>query len=174
MATLTAASPAWRYSMTGRFMAAANVLTAAAAVWKAGCFLRLTSSGTLVLCTTSAAGSPNKDGITHYSLTDLDTALGVATTYQKVGIVHKDDVYEMNAKSGTVTGAMIGNSYGLDVGATSPYTCTIDPAANATAVLKVVKPVWRERELQDLEADTLARVLVQVNSTEIDREKAAA
>lgn len=172
MAAITASNPAWRYSTTGRFMQAANVLTAAAATWKAGCFLRQTSSGTLVLCTTSAGATPNKDGVTHYALSDLDTALGVATSYQKVGIVHKDDVYEINEKATTIAGANIGCSYGLDV-STTPFICTLD-TTNANEVLTVVMPVWRERELQDTSADTLARVMVKVVATQISRAKAAA
>lgn len=160
MATLTAVNPSWNRSMTGRFMVATYCLSDGSATWKSGEFLRIGADGLLYEGTTSAASGVAADAITHYALSDLDTATtGVDTNYRKVGIVHEDDVFEINDKSTTVAGAKIGQWYGMDV---TSNVCTIDTTNTTHKVFQVLQPTWREREIQDSSADTKARAMVQV------------
>lgn len=169
MATRTAVNPAFSYSTTGRLMAATSVLSDGSATWKAGEFLRTGADGLLYEASTSAASGVAADAINYYALTDLDTATtGVDTNYRKVGIVHEDDVYEINDKTTTVAGAKIGQWYGLDV---TTNVCTVDTTNTTHTVFQMVNPLWRIREMQDSSADTLARCLVSVLARSINAAK---
>lgn len=169
MATLTAANPSWNRNVSGRFMASTNVLSDGSATWKAGEFLRTGADGLLYECTTSAASGVAADAINYYALTDLDTATtGVDTNYRKVGIVHEDDVFEINDKTTTVAAVKMGQWYGLDV---TSNVCTVDTTNTTHTVFQLILPTWREREVQDDSADVKARALVQVLARSINAAK---
>lgn len=160
MATKTATNPKWIMSDRGddATMAVAYVLHHTATHYHAGEFLRVNSSGLIVQCTTSASSEgAAANAITHYALRTQD-AIGNSTTQKSVGVVHEDDIWEINENDTTVARANIGQHYGMNV---TSNLCTID-LSNAYGVFEVINPVWAEQPYQNSSADTLALVTVKV------------
>jgi hypothetical protein len=92
------------------------------------------------------------------------TAIGNDTTTKVVGVVHEDDIFEINELDGAVTQAMIGQHYGLNV---TSHLDTIDTANVTHKVFEVVDPKWARSPLTDTSADTLANVYVKVLATTV-------
>ena len=157
MAVQVAANPRWRKNESGRYVSTIEKLVDGGMTCKAGEFLRADADGLLYEAITSAT-SVAASATTHYATEDLDATIGADTTRKLVGIVAASDQYEMNELDNAVTDVMIGNQYSIDV---TSNLCTLDTGNNTYQVFTLVMPFWRIREFQDASADTLARVIAQ-------------
>ncbi len=158
--TLTKLNPSWVRSTSNRALETEANLVDGSATWKAGEFLRRASDGLLYECQTSAAAGIAADAITHYALQDLDTAIAADTTRLEVGIVHADDIWELQEKTGAITEAIKGMRYGMYV---NTNWCALDIGSGTTnVVFQVVQVTWRERPYQDASSDIYARLTATV------------
>jgi hypothetical protein len=163
MATRTAYAPKLVEASPAKPMSTREVLVEGTQTYKAGYFLKIVA-GLAKICTTSATGSGNSaNAIQLYALTTLGTAIGADTTVKRFGIIHEDDIYEMNEYSTTMPRTKMGLQYGINVASGLP---TVNQS-NAYAQVQVIEPTWAERPYQDDSADTLARVNVKVLKTSI-------
>ena len=167
MATLNAVNPRWVENTTGHVMSYQNVLADASATWVAGEFVRTDNGGLAYEATSGAASGVGADAINYVARDDQAAQLGDTTTCVLLPI-HADDVFMMNELDGTVTRAMIGNSYDLDV---TSNVCTIDTSSSSNAVLTVVEPKWAVETLENDSADIKARVFVKILGTALNATK---
>jgi hypothetical protein len=157
-------NPRWVKSTSRPVMEVSERLIDGAATWKAGQFLTQKSDGLIYTC------ASDEDSIQYIALQDLDSAIGNDTTYMRLGVVHADDVFEMNVIGGSTNAAEaeVGTNYAMDV---TSNVCTVDLADSGTAAkncLKVVEPSFRNSTVQDKSTDVYGRVLVRVLQAAID------
>ena len=165
-ATLTSVNPAWlENSSRNMLMNSPPILITNGQAWNAGMFLK-SVTGALKISSTSAATGVGADAIQYYSLeTTVNPAN--ATTTQVAGVVHPDDLWEINlssAAASTIAGT-VGIKYQLVVTST---TLNEAIAGDTHAVFNGVNPVWNERPYQDLSSDLQSRITVRVLSTAIN------
>jgi hypothetical protein len=163
MAAKTAYNPKLLEASPAKPMNTRECLVHTSATYKAGQFLKLVA-GLIKTSTTSAANGTGADAIQFYALTELANAIGNSTTVKRVGVVHEDDVYEMNATANNVTTTSIGVQCSLNV---ASNICTADTTDTTNVVFEIVNPVYAERSFQDTSSDTLSRITVSVLDTAI-------
>lgn len=155
MASLTAVNPKLvQFATTPQIVevyAAAG--TTGTSVWKAGEFLRINSSGSLVAITDAASSG----GITHQAITNRSN--GDAAGYVKVMKIEQGMVFEMNCKDDTVSEANLNQCYDIDV---TSNVCTVDISASTTDTLKVVDLGYLRHPELYTSADTQAIVYVEI------------
>jgi hypothetical protein len=161
MATLTKSNP----RVFKGHMETIELLADTDATWKAGQFLQVSLEGYLQACASDATQ------ITHYALTDLDTAPGNTTTKQRVGVVTNDLIFVGNELDGTAAKTDINDAFGLD---TTSKVCTLDLGDASNAALQLVDVLWDVEPLRNSSADVNARVLFRVLQSVIDATPAAA
>jgi len=163
MATVTAANPALIESSPAKPMAYQEAFVHTDATYSAGQFCKLVA-GLVKEGTTGAASGVGADAIQLYALTAVSDAIGDSTTVHTFGVVHEDDLWEINEKTTTMARITIGVQYGMDV---TSNVCTLLSTDTTHKVFVVRNPTWAERPYSDNSADTLARVTVKVLSTAI-------
>ncbi len=140
--TLTVVTPEWVQSDPHREMDTDSLLVTNGQAWDPGLFLKLVA-GALTISSTSAASGVGADKISHYSL-NAQTDPGGTTTKAYVGIVHPDDLWQMQLSTGTAPteAAVNGQQYQL---VTTSTTAQQLVAGTSHAVAVGVKPVWFEK-----------------------------
>lgn len=135
--------------------------TTGTSIWKAGEFLRVTTSGVLVAITDGATTG----GITHYAITDRNNgdAAGMVSCVK----VTPDMVFKGFAKASTaLTEAWRGQQYLLDV---TSNVVTVDQAAGASANGVKIVDLGYTREPQKFSlSDTYPCVYFSVLNSVID------
>lgn len=149
MATLTAANPK---VVAGPVMGTVSMLVLSGESWSAGEFLNVDASGLLNECASNDAAGAG--GIKFYALQDMADP-GNSTTYEEVGVIHADHVFEGNELDGAVTGAVIGNHYAIDV-TSNVVTIDISDTSNDAVIITNIGPNWNPGEY--VLADTKAKL----------------
>ena len=149
MATLVAANPK---VVAGPDMETVSMLVKNGESWSAGEFLNVDANGLLNEC--ASDDDAGAGGIKYYALADMSDP-GNSTTYEEVGVIHSDHVFEGNELNGAVTGANIGNHYAIDV-TTNVVTVDVDDTGNDAVIITDIGPNWNPAEY--VLADTLAKV----------------
>jgi len=135
------------------------------ATWKQGQFLQISAEGYLQACASDAVQ------ITHFALSDLDTAPGNTTTEVEVGVINANVRFVMNELDGTVAQTDIGDTFGLD---TTSNVCTIDIGDATNAALYLENVLWNLEPTKNSSADVKARCIVRVPQAIIDATPATA
>lgn len=164
--TLTPCNPAWLENATRtQLVNSVSTLITNGQAWNAGMFLKLVS-GALKISSTSAATGVGADAVQRYAL-NTQTDPGVTTATVVTGVVHPDDLWEINlstAAAATQAGTT-DIKYQLVVTGT---TLNEAVAGDTHAVFNGVNPTWNERPYQDVSSDLRARITVRVLSTAIN------
>lgn len=163
--THTSFNPAWLQNSTKPYMTTDVLLITNGQAWNAGMFLKAVT-GALKISQTSAASGVGADQIKYYALTTT-TNPGNATTTQRVGCVHPDDLWEINlstAAAATRAGTQA-IKYQLVVTGT---TLNEAVAGDTHAVMEGVNPAWVEQPYEHASTDLQERITVRVLSTAIN------
>lgn len=153
MATLTATNPR---AFKGH-METAKVLIENGESWNPGEFLRADTSGLLNAC---ASDTDSGTGGAQYQSLTTQADPGNSTTYAKVAVLTSDIVFIGNELDGTISGANIGQLYGLDV-TSNVHTIDVGDTSNPFATLTDVVSINIET-LRNTTSDVKARLLFTV------------
>jgi hypothetical protein len=144
--------------------------------WAAGQFLRVTDSGLLWACISTAASVASNGGIQYYALSKPAIgAAGTDTVKATVGVITPDMEFEGNELDTTAAITDIGKFCGINV--TSPSAtgskCTVD-ISNTNAVIVLTNIGYLFDPAQYTSSDTLAKLRFKVMTTAINAVRVAA
>ena len=164
--TLTPTNAKWVQNASRPYLVNSDpILITNGQAWNAGMFLKLVS-GAFVISSTSAANGVGADKISHFAL-NTQTDPGNATTKVVAGVVHADDLWEMNLS--TAAAATRAGTCGIKFQLVTTGTTLNEVVAGDThKVFQGVNPAWAERPIDNIESDLRARITVNVLQTAID------
>jgi len=168
MATKIAKNPVYYQSQVRPNMDISSWLVDGAATFVTGELCRIASDGLVYEGITGANSGVGDDAVHLYALETVEAAIGADTTRKRFALINKDDQFEMNELDGTVTEAMRGQSYALNV---TSNVCTIDTSDTTNITFECVQPVWRIEPLLNDSTDTLARLIVKPLASMLDAAK---